>query len=310
MMGHLSLGRWVKSNVILKALSPKFQHQIIDSTTAEFPLESGRYHLYFSYACPWAARVLLARSLLGLEEVISVSPVATEKHEDGWRFDLSGEKSDPNNHFLYLHELYAQSDNAFTGRVSVPVLYDKKTKRIVNTESEEIMRMVNGVFSKYSKVKLDLYPENLRDQIDAMNDLVFKVNLGVYKCGMAVGQQDYEEQINILFGALDRLNMILSSRMFLVGHQLTESDLRLFSTLIRFDNVYYKLFRCNKCTIKEGYQNLYRFMRMLYVKNQVQSTINMKEIVDHYFKSDFDINPNIVSKAELVRQENILENKL
>lgn len=258
-----------------------------------FKAEPNRYHLYISYACPWASRALVMRKLKGLEEMISLSVVHPYMLENGWTFEPGeGVIPDPILNAEYLHQVYTHADPNYSGRVTVPVLYDKKTGKIVNNESSEIMRMLNSAFDEVGATPGDYYPENLREEIDAMNDKVYHgVNNGVYKAGFATEQAVYEEEVQKLFGVLDELEAHLSTRKYLVGEQLTEADWRLFMTLVRFDSAYYGHFKCNLRELRE-YPNLWRYTRELYNYPGIKETVNFYHIKHHYYGSHPTINPN------------------
>lgn len=258
-----------------------------------FKAEPNRYHLYISYACPWASRALVMRKLKGLEEMISLSVVHPYMLENGWTFEPGeGVIPDPILNAEYLHQVYTHAEPNYSGRVTVPVLYDKKTGKIVNNESSEIMRMLNSAFDEVGATLGDYYPENLREEIDAMNDKVYHgVNNGVYKAGFATEQAVYEEEVQKLFGVLDELEAHLSTRKYLVGEQLTEADWRLFMTLVRFDSAYYGHFKCNLRELRE-YPNLWRYTREHYNYPGIKETVNFYHIKHHYYGSHPTINPN------------------
>ena len=264
------------------------------SGTDGFKAEKDRYHLYVSLACPWAHRTLIVRTLKGLESFIDVSVVHPFMGVYGWSFesDFEGATGDPLFKHQYLHQLYAACKPDFTGRVTVPVLFDKHKQQIVSNESAEIIRMFNSAFNGLTGNTLDFYPEPLRDQIDAINDDVYRnINNGVYRCGFATTQEAYEQAFDALFGALDRVENILSQSHYLVGGQLTEADWRLFTTLIRFDHVYHTHFKCNRRRIAD-YPNLAALTRRLYELDGVAETVNFDHIVRHYHYSHDTINPH------------------
>ncbi|MFC6347377.1 glutathione S-transferase family protein [Vagococcus carniphilus] len=266
---------------------------------AGFKAEPNRYHLYVSYACPWASRALIMRKLKGLEEMISLSVVNPYMGENGWTFEEGKDViKDPILDADYLYQVYTHADSNYSGRVTVPVLYDKKTNQIVNNESSEIMRMLNSAFDEVGALPGDYYPEELRSQIDEMNDKVYHgVNNGVYKAGFATKQEVYEEEVTKLFNVLDELEEHLSTRNYLVGEKLTEVDWRLFVTLVRFDSAYYGHFKCNIRELRE-YPNLWRYTRELYNYKEVKETVNFYHIKHHYYGSHPTINPNrIVPKG-------------
>lgn len=264
-----------------------------------FKAEKGRYHLYVSLACPWAHRTLIMRALKGLEDFISLSVVNPKMLENGWTFeDGSGVIKDSVNNADFLYEVYKAADDNYSGRVTVPVLWDKQTGKIVNNESSEILRMLNSAFDDIGAKPGDYSPEALMDEIDAMNDRVYdNVNNGVYKSGFATKQEVYEEEVTNVFKVLDELEEHLENRKYLVGDQLTEADIRLFTTLVRFDAVYYSHFKCNFKRIVD-YPNLWRFTREIYNLEGVSDTVNMQHIKDHYYISHKTINPTgIVPKG-------------
>ncbi len=263
-----------------------------------FKAERGRYHLYVSLACPWANRTLIFRSLKGLEECITVSVVHWYMAESGWTFEpAEGVIPDAVNNARYLHEVYTAHDPAYSGRVTVPILWDRKTNTIVSNESSEIIRMFNSAFDGVGAKPGDYYPEALRAEIDQINDRIYSnVNNGVYKSGFATTQEAYEEAVVPLFATLDWLEQRLSGQRYLLGDLLTEADWRLFTTLIRFDPVYVGHFKCNIRRL-EDYPNLWAYTRELYQFEGVAETINMHHIKHHYYVSHTTINPSGVVPA-------------
>ncbi len=264
-----------------------------------FKAEPGRYHLYVSYACPWAHRTLIYRVLKGLEDIISVSVVHPLMPEDSWTFaDYPGATGDTINGCRTLHELYQIADAEFDGVVTVPVLWDKKHRTIVNNESSEIIRMFNSVFDEWGRADVDFYPEARRDEIDAINKTVYdNINNGVYRTGFAKTQPAYEQAYDNLFAALDEIEQRLSQQRYLIGDSISEADWRLFPTLIRFDSVYVGHFKCNKKRIFD-YPNLWAYTRELYQYPGVAQTVNMDHIKFHYYGSHRMINPTgIVPKG-------------
>ncbi len=257
-----------------------------------FTAEPGRYHLYVSLACPWAHRTLIMRILKGLEDAISVSVVHWLMLEDGWTFVAGpGVVADTVNGAAFLHQVYTASDPAYTGRVTVPVLWDKATGKIVNNESSEIIRMLGEAFDMVGARAGDYYPEALRPEIDAVNRRVYDtVNNGVYRAGFATTQAAYEEAIEPLFETLDWLDARLASQRFLIGDTLTEADIRLFTTLVRFDAVYVGHFKCNVRRIAD-YAHLSGYVRHIYQLPGVASTVNVEHIKRHYYESHRTINP-------------------
>jgi putative glutathione S-transferase len=257
-----------------------------------FTAEPGRYHLYVSYACPWAHRALIFRALKGLEDVISVSVVHPLMPAESWVFgEYPGATEDHINHAHYLYENYLKADPDFDGLVTVPLLWDKKHETIVNNESSEIIRMFNSAFDDYTESDLDFYPESLREEIDAINEIVYhNINNGVYRAGFATTQSAYDEAFDQLFNTMDELEILLSKQRYLVGKQITEADWRLFTTLVRFDAVYYNHFKTNKKRLID-YPGLWSYTRELYQVPGVAETVNMDHIKYHYFGSHKSINP-------------------
>ncbi|MFE1601089.1 glutathione S-transferase family protein [Methylobacterium sp. ID0610] len=254
-----------------------------------FPAEAGRYHLYVSLACPWAHRTLIVRALKGLEEAISVSVVDPHMGAEGWVFgDTPGAGPDTLNGARRLSEVYLKADPHYTGRVTVPVLWDKRRNTIVSNESAEIIRMLNGAFGTAGP---DLYPADLRAGIDDLNARVYdRVNNGVYKAGFATAQDAYAEAVSALFAELDALDDRLGRGRYLFGARLTEADIRLFTTLVRFDPVYVGHFKCNLRRIAD-YPNLSGYLRDLYQHPGIAPTVNLTHIKRHYYESHPTINP-------------------
>jgi glutathionyl-hydroquinone reductase len=257
-----------------------------------FAAEPGRYHLYVSLACPWASRAVIFRKLKKLEDAISMSIVSSYMGKDGWTFDTTeGSNGDAINGKSKMAEIYLAADPKFSGRVTVPVLWDKKQKTIVNNESPEIIRMLNSAFDAFTDVKTDYYPKALRPEIDAINDLVYaNINNGVYRCGFATSQQAYEDAFRKLFDALEEIEQRLSGQRYLVGNTVTEADWRLFMTLIRFDAVYYSHFKCNWRLIRD-YPNLSNYTRDLYQVPGIAETVRFDHIKRHYYSSQRQVNP-------------------
>jgi putative glutathione S-transferase len=257
-----------------------------------FPAARDRYHLYVSLACPWAHRTVIMRKLKGLEEIVSISVVEPLYGPHGWRFGTSaGAIPDGVNGASELAEIYLRADPKYTGRVSVPVLWDKDRRTIVNNESAEIIRMFNGAFGRFTNVRTDYYPQALRDEIDRVNTLVYEnINNGVYRTGFATTQEAYEDAFASVFAALDELEARLARQRYLAGKEITEADWRLFPTLIRFDAVYYSHFKCNLRRIVD-YPNLWNYLRDLYQQPGVAATVNMDHIKRHYYGSQRHVNP-------------------
>jgi len=252
-----------------------------------FTAEAGRYHLYVSYACPWAHRTLVLRQLKGLEDLIGVTAVEPLMLENGWTFA----EPDPLNGASYAWQIYTAADPNYSGRATVPILWDKKKKTIVSNESSEIIRMFNSAFDGLTGSQTDFYPKDLRAEIDEINDRIYDtVNNGVYKAGFATSQEAYEEAVNALFETLDLLEQRLGQSRYLVGNMPTEADWRLFTTLVRFDAVYVGHFKCNIGRI-EDYPSLSNYMRDLYQTAGVAGTVKMDVIKNHYYGSHETINP-------------------
>ncbi|RCW83172.1 glutathione S-transferase family protein [Phyllobacterium bourgognense] len=260
---------------------------------AGFKAEPGRYHLYVSYACPWAHRTLIFRTLKQLQDVISVSVVDHYMGAEGWTFyEKDGATPDHLFGSRRLHEVYTRADPNYSGRVTVPVLWDKQQNTIVSNESSEIIRMFNSAFDDFGDASLDFYPEALRSEIDDINALVYpNINNGVYRAGFATTQEAYDEAFAQLFNALDHVEERLSRQRYLVGNRLTEADWRLFTTLLRFDPVYVGHFKCNRQRIAD-YPNLSNYTRELYQVQGVAPTVNLKHIKAHYYGSHKTINPS------------------
>jgi putative glutathione S-transferase len=257
-----------------------------------FPAARDRYHLYVSLACPWAHRTVIMRKLKGLEEIVSISVVEPLYGPHGWRFGTSaGTIPDGVNGASELAEIYLRADPKYTGRVSVPVLWDKDRRTIVNNESAEIIRMLNSAFGRFTNVRTDYYPQALRGEIDRVNTLVYEnINNGVYRTGFATTQEAYEDAFASVFAALDDLEARLARQRYLAGKEITEADWRLFPTLIRFDAVYYSHFKCNLRRIVD-YPNLWNYLRDLYKQPGVAATVNMDHIKRHYYGSQRHVNP-------------------
>ena len=279
-----------------KRTEPKFRNWVTPDGSAGpsgaggFAAARGRYHLYVSLACPWAHRAVVFRKLKGLEDVISMSVVEPVMGDQGWQFGPDADRDSVNGK-TRLNEVYLLADPRYTGRVSVPILWDKEKRTIVNNESPEIIRMLNSAFDALTNVHTNYYPAELHGEIDAINAEVFQnVNNGVYRCGFASTQEAYEEAFLDLFGTLDQLEVRLSGQRYLCGVQITEADWRLFTTLLRFDAVYVGLFKCNLRRIAD-YPNLSNYLRELYQVLGVAETVNMDHVKRHYYMSMLHINP-------------------
>ena len=311
-MGLLQNGKWVDQWYDTKSSKGRFVRKdshfrnwvTADGSpgvtgTGGFKAESGRYHLYVSYACPWAHRTLIFRALKGLEEMISLSVVDWYMSADGWTFnDSDGVVQDTVNGANFLHQVYTKADPNYNGRVTVPVLWDKKTNTIVSNESSEIIRMFNTAFDEVGAKPGDFYPKKHNTEIDALNDFVYdSVNNGVYKAGFATTQEAYEEAVLHLFETLNLLEDRLRTQRYLLGSSITEADWRLFTTLVRFDPVYVGHFKCNLKRLAD-YPNLSGYIRDLYQCPGIAATVRMDHIKNHYYVSHTLINPTgIVSKG-------------
>jgi putative glutathione S-transferase len=266
-----------------------FKDQVSADGSSGYPAEPGRYHLYVSLACPWAHRSIITRRLLGLEDAISLSLVDPVRDERGWAFNAGYE--DPVNGFRYLSEAYLKSDPTFEGRYTVPTLWDRKQGRILSNDYPDLALQLGRAFLAQAKNPYDLYPEELREEIDAINAVVFdEVNNGVYKAGFATTQAIYDEAVTILFARLDWLEERLATRRYLVGDRLTDADIRLFPTLARFDAVYHGHFKCNLRRLID-YPNLWAYARDLYQRPGFGETVDFDQIKRHYYGTHPHINP-------------------
>lgn len=270
----------------------RFRGWVTADGSSGYPAEPGRYHLYVSLACPWAHRTVILRKLKRLENIVGMTVVDPIRDEKGWAFrNGPGYSEDPINGFRYLSEAYQKTDPTFNDRVTVPVLWDKKTGRIVSNADDDIMRMLNSELNPFTDVKTDFYPAPLRAEIDEINGFVYpNINDGVYRAGFATTQGSYEQAVRNLFGALDRIEARLSKQRYLVGQRITEADWRLFPTLIRFDAVYHGHFKCNIRRIVD-YPHLWGYLRDLYQQDGVAETVNFDHIKRHYYVTHNDINP-------------------
>ena len=304
-MGLLQEGVWVDQWYDTKESGGKFvrkQSSFRNWITADgnagptgergFKAEAGRYHLYISHACPWAHRALIFRSLKGLEDMISLSVVHWFMGDEGWTFqEGDGVIADTINDKSLLHQVYTAAKSDYSGRVTVPVLWDKKQGTIVSNESSEIIRMFNSAFDHIGANSGDFYPMALRGEIDIVNERVYEtLNNGVYRCGFATKQEAYEEAFNALFDTLNWLEDRLDKSRYLVGNKITEADWRLFTTLVRFDPVYVGHFKCNLKRIAD-YPNLSGYLRDLYQQEGIAGTLNMDHIKQHYYGSHETVNP-------------------
>jgi len=269
-----------------------FRHSINANKNNPYQPQAGRYHLYVAAICPWANRTLIARNLKGLDEVISISVVEPFLGDQGWKFgDYPGSSRDEINNADYLHQLYTQADPCYTGRATVPVLWDKHTGTIVNNESADILRIFNTGFGEQADTRVDLYPSTLRSEIDEVNQRLYnRFNNGVYRAGFATTQLAYEDAVKDVFNSLDWLEARLENRSTLIADQLTEADIRAFVTLVRFEPAYYGLFKCNQAHLWQ-YKNVWHYLRSLYAIPGFQSTVNFEHIKQGYY-SIKALNPN------------------
>ena len=304
-MGYLESGKWVDKWYDTKKTGGRFERKesyfrswITPDGSAGptgsngYIAEKKRYHLYVSYACPWAHRTLILRMLKGLEKVVSLSVVSWQMGSDGWSFqEAEGVIPDNVNNVFHLHQLYTIANPDYSGRVTVPVLWDKKTRTIVSNESSEILRMFNSAFDQVGAKPGNYYPVHLQGEIDRLNELVYdRINNGVYKVGFATSQEANTDAVIRLFETLDYLESILSNRRYLTGNDITEADWRLFPTLVRFDAVYFGHFKCNLKRITD-YPHLSGYLRDLYQQPGIAQTVNMEHIKKHYYISHTTINP-------------------
>eukprot|EP01053_Blabericola_migrator_P011740 Blabericola_migrator_1__11739@NODE_70_length_15323_cov_105_367593_g63_i0_p5_GENE_NODE_70_length_15323_cov_105_367593_g63_i0NODE_70_length_15323_cov_105_367593_g63_i0_p5_ORF_typecomplete_len319_score55_84GST_N_2/PF13409_6/1_7e25GST_C_2/PF13410_6/1e04GST_C_2/PF13410_6/1_4e19GST_C/PF00043_25/2_3e12GST_C_3/PF14497_6/1_1e05GST_C_5/PF16865_5/1_7e05GST_C_6/PF17171_4/0_022GST_N_3/PF13417_6/0_065_NODE_70_length_15323_cov_105_367593_g63_i01321814174 len=311
-MGLLVDGVWQDQWYDTKSTGGKFvrsvaawRHKIGDP---EFPPEVGRYHLYVSYACPWAHRTIIVRKLKGLEDIVPLHVVHPLMREHGWTFstaDIPGCTGDPLYQFDYLHQLYTKCDSKANCRVTVPVLWDSKAQTIVNNESSEIIRMFNDCFDGLGAKPGNFYPQELRDDIDSVNTWVYDmINNGVYKAGFATSQTAYDEAVKVVFEGLDRVETLLGRQRYLCGSRFTEADIRLFTTLIRFDPVYHTHFKCDWRRLRD-YKNVHAFMREIYQMPGVSDTCRPEHYRTHYFKSHVTINPTQI--ISIGPEDNLME---
>ncbi|KAJ2755730.1 S-glutathionyl-(chloro)hydroquinone reductase [Coemansia pectinata] len=294
--------KWHSKDGEFRRQVSSFRSLVEADPNAEFPAEAGRYHLYISYACPWAHRTLIVRKLKGLDSLIGLSVVHYLMGPNGWEFsspdDVPGATLDDVNGAKYVREVYFKAEPEYSARFTVPILWDKKKQTIVNNESSEIIRMFNSAFDELLAPEyrgITFYPEELRPQIDEINEWIYDtVNNGVYKSGFATTQSAYEKNCTALFQSLERIEEILSKNEFLLGKRLTEADLRLFTTILRFDPVYHGHFKCNLKQIATGYPNMLRWTREIYQLPGIKETVNMEHIKKHYYMSHTQINPTQV----------------
>lgn len=293
-MGHLQDGKWVVENVVPESKDGDFKRQDQKFREGIGPAsERGFYHLYVSLACPWAHRTLIMRKLKKIEDLIPVSVVNPKMMDEGWSFDkdFPGATGDRLLNLNFLREIYTTADPRFTGKVTVPVLFHTKTQKIVNNESSEIIRIFNEGFDDLTGSMDDYYPEELRKDIDEVNKDVYQhINNGVYLTGFSLNQRMYEKNFDSLFEALDRIDKRLEGRTYLVGEKLTEADIRLYTTLVRFDPVYYVHFKCNRTLIRD-FPNLSAYLKHLYEIPAFKETTNFEHIKTHYYFSHRQFNP-------------------
>jgi len=269
-----------------------FSGWVTEDGCSGYPAAKGRYHLYVSLACPWAHRTIIVRKLKKLEEAIGMTVVDPLRDDRGWAFrDGPGHSTDPINGFTFLSEAYLATDPNYRRRVTVPVLWDTETKRIVSNSDDDIMRMFNCAFNRLTESSIDLYPQDLRDEIDTLNQFVYEhVNNGVYRAGFATAQPAYERACRRLFDALDLLDSRLTRQRYLFGSRIVETDWRLFVTLVRFDAVYHGHFKCNIRRIAD-YSNLFGYLKDLYQYDGIADTVNFDHIKRHYYMTHDEINP-------------------
>ena len=299
-MGQLVDGVWTKGSISsndesgsFKRLESVFRHNISEDNDKYIP-ETNRYHLYVSYACPWAHRTLIFRKLKKLENHISVDYIHPDMLDMGWSFSTNFPETtgDTIHNKKYAHEIYQISDNKVSTKATVPILWDKKTHTIVNNESSEIIRIMNQSFNNISKNYDDYYPVNLRAEIDDINDVIYKnINNGVYKTGFSRTQSSYDDAVQKLFSSLEIIENKLEHQDYLVGNMLTEADIRFVPTLLRFDSVYYVHFKCSLKKISE-FKNISRYLKNLYSNDAISSTTNFEHIKRHYYFSHEHINPH------------------
>jgi putative glutathione S-transferase len=293
-MGMMVDGKWLEEEPPetsgsgeFKRIPSALRRRITADGSSGLKAEAGRYHLYVGYHCPWAHRTIIFRVLKGLEDAISISYCLPFLGKNGWTYELNPETPDCTldqvNGFRYLYEAYAASDPTYTGKVTIPVLWDKKTRTIVNNESSEIIRMLNAEFVGIAKNDTDYYPPELRAEIDEINAFVYaNVNNGVYRCGFARSQEAYDAAYDALFAALDKLEARLANQRYLVGERQTEADWRLFPTLMRFDVAYFPLFKCNRQRLSD-FPNLWRYARDLYATPGIAATVKPRLYVQNYY---------------------------
>ena len=286
-----SIGRQEQRAGAFIRQASRFRDWVTPDGASGYAPEPGRYHLYVARACPWAHRTILARALMGLEQAVTISYVDPIRDQQGWAFSQAGVYEDPVNGFRFLAEAYLASDREFSDRVTVPVLWDRQRARIVNNESAEILRMLATVFAPLAGHPVSLYPTELAEQIDVLNERIYEqLNNGVYRAGFSTDQLVYEQAVGDVFAMLEELDERLADRRFLFGPEPVESDWRLFTTLIRFDPVYHVHFKCSLRKLSE-YRNLWPYLRDLYQWPGVRETVSFDEIRAHYYRTHGAINP-------------------
>jgi len=297
-MGMLVEGKWLEDDAVQRSSADgsfvrpasAFRGRVSTQTGAEFPAASGRYHLFIAPSCPWAHRTAIARRLKGLDGVVGLTLAELPRFE-GWTASSGIDDLQPVDGRFYIHRLYTTAQPGYTGRATVPVLWDRQARRIVNNESAEIIRIFNSGFGKLAGVPYDLCPDTLRAEIDQINDFVYEhVNNGVYRAGFARTQEAYDAACRKVFHGLDELELRLSQRRYLVGDRLTEADVRLFPTLVRFDLVYYSHFKCNLKRLAD-YPNLDGYLRDLYARPAFGDTVDLEAIKRGYYGGQKNINP-------------------
>jgi glutathionyl-hydroquinone reductase len=307
-LGILKDGQWISdreqedSEGRFIRPSTTFRNQITADGSSGFQAEPGRYHLYISWACPWANRTAIMRQSKGLQDAVGMSVVAPEIHGHGWEFSNEpGSIPDTVNNTQYLWQIYIKADPNYSGRVTVPVLWDTQTGTIVNNESREIMRMFDTEFNAFAKQDVNFYPDDLQKVVDQTIDAIYQpINNGVYRAGFATTQSAYDEAVTELFDALNHWEKVLGQQRYLCGEQITEADWCMFTTLFRFDAVYYVHFKCNLRRIVD-YHNLWNYLKDLYQQPGVKETCNLDHIKRHYYISHPKVNPTrIVPKGPLI----------
>ena len=300
-MGYLIAGKWTDEDPpetgatgAFQRIASAFRDRVTADGSSGFKAEAGRYHLYVGYHCPWAHRTIIYRALKGLKDAISISYCLPAFRENGWTYEARADypdcTADEINGFHYMYQAYAAAQPDYTGKVTIPVLWDKRTRKIVNNESSEIIRMLNSEFAGIAGNDTDYYPEALRGEIDELNDFIYAdVNNGVYRCGFARTQEAYDEAYDSLFAALDTLEQRLSTRRYLLGGRTTEADWRLLPTLVRFDVAYFSIFKCNRQQLRD-FPNLWGYTRDLYATPGVAETVKPRLYVQNYYSLE-RVNP-------------------